>query len=374
MKKNLKKLLVTFVMLIFSVGANAKVNKTPISIQEQGRFTVGGKVKTSEGTYTPIPKSIADRKGGAFWDAYNASIEAGGQTLHGDHASVFYQIPVKAKKNPLVFLHGYGGGVQTWQTTPDGREGFDTIFLRKGYSIYLIDQPRQGSASKTTEKYEIKAVPDEQFWYAQFRIGVYPNMNKGVAFPADKESQEQFFRSMTTSTGAFDLNLITDSMVKLFEKIGKGIFITHSAGGAVGWMTAIKSDKVTAVVSYEPGAFPFPEGEVPEKIESRFGDVAPMVVSKEDFKKLTKIPIIIYFGDFIPEQLDGTQGGEQWYIRMKLAQQFVETVNKYRGKAELVHLPKVGIKGNTHFIFSDLNNQQYPQPIKISIYSQLLFS
>lgn len=123
-------------------------------------------------------------------------------------------------------------------------------------------------------------------------------------------------------------------------------------------MTAIKSDKVTAVVSYEPGAFPFPEGEVPEKIESRFGDVAPMVVSKEDFKKLTKIPIIIYFGDFIPEQLDGTQGGEQWYIRMKLAQQFIETVNKYGGKAELVHLPKVGIKGNTHFIFSDLNNQQ----------------
>lgn len=29
-------------------------------------------------------------------------------TLHGDHASVFYQIPVDAKKTPLVFLHGYG--------------------------------------------------------------------------------------------------------------------------------------------------------------------------------------------------------------------------------------------------------------------------
>ncbi len=77
-------------------------------------------------------------------------------TLHGDHASVFYQIPVNAKKTPLIFLHGHGQSVRSWQTTADGREGFDTLFLRKGY-------------------------------------GVYPNMNAGVAFPKDKASQEQFF-------------------------------------------------------------------------------------------------------------------------------------------------------------------------------------
>ena len=43
---------------------------------------------------------------------------------------------------------------------------------------------------------------------------------------------------------------------------------------------------------------------------------------------------------------------------MKMAQQFVDTVNKHGGKAELVRLPKVGIKGNTRFLFSDLNNAQ----------------
>ncbi len=43
---------------------------------------------------------------------------------------------------------------------------------------------------------------------------------------------------------------------------------------------------------------------------------------------------------------------------MKMAQQFVDTVNKRGGKAEFVCLPKVGIKGNTHFLFSDLNNAQ----------------
>lgn len=59
----------------------------------------------------------------------------------------------------------------------------------------------------------------------------------------------------------------------------------------------------------------------------------------------------------MPDHPDGTQGGEQLHIRMKMAQQFVDTVNKHGGKAELVH-PKVGIKGNTLFLFSDLNNER----------------
>ena len=58
------------------------------------------------------------------------------------------------------------------------------------------------------------------------------------------------------------------------------------------------------------------------------------------FAKLTRTPIVIYFGDFIPDHLDGTQGGEQWHIRMKMAQQFVDTVNKHGGKAKLIHLPQ----------------------------------
>lgn len=329
-----------------------------LSIEKQGSFAVGGTVKTSEGTYTPIPKPISGKISNAFWDVYNASVQAGGQTLHGDHASVFYQIPTNAKQYPLVFLHGHGQSARSWQTTPDGREGFDTLFLRKGYPIYLIDQPRRGQAGQSTVAAQLPAVPDDQFWYAQFRIGVYPNMNPGVAFPKDKASQEQFFRQMTPGTGAFDAGVITDSMVKLFDKTGDGIFVTHSAGGVIGWTTAMQSDKIKAIVAYEPGNFPFPEGEVPPALTSRFGDVAPMSVPKAQFDKLTKMPIVIYFGDFIPEKLDGTQGGEQWFIRLQLAKQWADAVNKHGGDVTLIELPKAGIKGNTHFPFSDLNNAE----------------
>ena len=327
-----------------------------ISLAAQGSFAVGGTVKTSTGTYTPVPSVVTGKDSNPFWDVYNASVAAGGQTLHGDHASVFYQIPAKAKAHPLVFLHGHGQSARSWQTTADGREGFDTLFLRQGYPVYLIDQPRRGQAGQSTVASEIPALPDDQFWYAQFRIGVYPNMNKGVQFPRDAASQEQFFRQMTPSTGAFDVGVITSSMVKLFEKTGDGIFVTHSAGGLIGWTTAMQSKHVKAIVAYEPGNFPFPEGQVPAVQKSRFGDVAPMRVSEAEFAKLTRLPIVIYFGDFIPTQLDGTQGGEQWYIRLQLAKQWAEAVNQHGGDVTVIELPKVGITGNTHFPFSDLNN------------------
>lgn len=66
---------------------------------------------------------------------------------------------------------------------------------------------------------------------------------------------------MTPATGAFNVGVITDSMAKLFEKTGDGVFVTHSAGGVIGWTTAMANDKVKGIVAIEPGNFPFPESE-----------------------------------------------------------------------------------------------------------------
>jgi len=41
-----------------------------------------------------------------------------------------------------------------------------------------------------------------------------------------------------------------------------------------------------------------------------------------------------------------------------MAKRWVEAINKHRGDAKLIHLPDIGIRGNTHFLMSDLNNVQ----------------
>jgi hypothetical protein len=59
-------------------------------------------------------------------------------------------------------------------------------------------------------------------------------------------------------------------------------------------------------VSYEPGNSVFPEGEVPPDIPRGDGAlVAPgEVIPMADFLKLTKMPIQIVWGDFIPAKID----------------------------------------------------------------------
>jgi len=42
------------------------MTKHPLALAEQGSFAIGGTVKTSPGSYTPIPESIARGSGGAF--------------------------------------------------------------------------------------------------------------------------------------------------------------------------------------------------------------------------------------------------------------------------------------------------------------------
>ena len=45
-------------------------------------------------------------------------------------------------------------------------------------------------------------------------------------------------------------------------------------------------------------------------------------------------------------------------MRLAMARLWVDAVNRHGGDATLVHLPEIGITGNTHFLMSDLNNVQ----------------
>ena len=103
---------------------NAAAKEKPIGLETQGSFAVGGTTVTHPGTFSEEKFLSED-----------------GQKAYGDHAYVFYQIPAHTRKYPLVFQHGGAQTKRTWESTPDGRDGFQNIFLRKHYSVYLIHQP-----------------------------------------------------------------------------------------------------------------------------------------------------------------------------------------------------------------------------------------
>lgn len=343
----LKRQRLSAVLGLISAGVLASANAlaaetgkpVPLVIQEQGSFAVGGTVTTNAGTFDPYKPTDA------------------GQTFRGDHAHVFYQIPVNARKFPLVLWHGAGQFSKTWETTPDRRDGYQNIFLRRGFGVYAIDQPRRGGAGRSTLPMTIAPTSDEQFCFNIFRLGIWPTLFPGVQFSSDPEALNQYFRSMTPNTGPFDIEVVSDAVAALFEKIGPGILVTHSQSGGPGWRTAIKSQNVRAIVAYEPGSnFMFPEGVLPPAMPSSAGTLTAVGVPLAEFMRLTKMPIVIYFGDNIPEQSTANPGQDNWRVRLAMAKLWSDAVNSKGGDVTLVHLPEIGIRGNTHFPFSDLNN------------------
>ncbi|MDN5925605.1 MAG: alpha/beta fold hydrolase [Hyphomicrobiales bacterium] len=326
--------------------ADQKAKPEPLTIEEQGSFFVGGKVVTTPGTYN------------------NNNPTAEGQTFHGDHLYAFYQKPLNAKPLPIVMLHGAYQSGRSWETTPDGREGFQNIFLRRHFPVYIVDQPRRGRAGNSTVAATIEPTPYDQLFFDQFRFGKWPNFFDNVQFSRDPEALDQFFRSVTPNTGPYDAGVISDAMAALFDKIGPGILFSHSQAGGPGWLTAIKSQNVKGIVALEPGSgFIFPEGELPEAMPSAAGALAPEAVPLADFEKLTRIPITIFYGDNFPTEPTKERGQDNWRVRLAMAKLWVEAINKHGGDAQLVHLPDIGIRGNTHFLMSDLNNFQIADQI-----------
>lgn len=136
------------------------------------------------------------------------------------------------------------------------------------------------------------------------------------------------------------------------EQYGKGPSVSQAA-------TAPQGANGRAIASYEPGGdFPFPEGEVPPPMNLGGRVITPLAVPLPEFMQFTKIPMAIYYGDNIPDKPSVNPGQEQWRVFLETARKWRDAVNQRGGDVTLVHLPEIGIRGNTHFPMSDLNNLQ----------------
>lgn len=328
--------------LILSAISITSFATKPLMIERQGQFPIGGTTIQRPGTFDPDT-----------FVGWTNPIQDG-QTYRCNHAFARYQIPVQAKKLPLVFVHGFGSDGVCWETTPDGRDGFATLLLRESYPTYVLDLPGRGHASRTSTDVTIKPVADEEFWFDIWRMGLWPEWNEGVQFPTDSLSVSNFFRQMVPDLSDHKQDIVALDAVA--NKIGNHILVTHSAGGFPGWMAAINNTEVKGVVALEPGGFVFPEDEVPEALPGLTGGLSGIPVLLEKFMELTRKPIVILYGDYIPESGATTLGGSNWEVRLKMAREFVNAINRHGGNATLIELPKIGIKGNSHFLMQELNN------------------
>jgi hypothetical protein len=292
----------------------------PVTIQKQGSFAVGGKV-------------LGD---------------ADARSLHCDHGYVDYQIPVNPRRINLVMWHS--AAATAWLNRWDGGEGYQSIFLRRGYPVYIWDGPRVGRANWGCEEYTYKPVIGrDQGNFLAWRFGAkYPNWFEGVQFPTnDAEAWNQASRARYDEFDTVEnAQIQSDAAAKLMDKIGPSVALTNSAGGMRAILTGLKTNNLAGIVMYENVGYVYPEGEGPGGPTTGFG---PISVPLEEFKKLAKIPMQMVWGD-------NTDKVGNYTSAIRMSRLFAEKINKYGGKATVLMLPDAGLKGNTHIPFADMNN------------------
>jgi len=135
--------------------------------------------------------------------------------------------------------------------------------------------------------------------------------------------------------------------------------MVHSLSGAYVWNIVFASPNVKGIINFE-GGYVFPPDAIPPPLMNCAGTPVSQgsATTAENFMKLTKIPILVIYGDQQPTCPEPNLIRDGQQLRPIFGSNFVNAVNAKGGKASFIWLPKIGIHGNSHFSFMERNNVQ----------------
>jgi hypothetical protein len=229
--------------------------------------------------------------------------------------------------------------------------GWSEYFVRKDRSVYLADQvsrARSGFdpsafADVRSGKTPAAQMPgilsaSHQIAWTVFRFG--PKF--GEAFPDEQfpiQAMDELYKQMIpdlNSTLPQTDNPTWKQMAALGVKLDGAILMGHSESGFFPERAALIDPKgIKGIVSIE----------MPCQTN----------LSATEIATLAKIPTLVMFGDHLG---DVTGGPANWAQSFDTCKTFVEQLGKAGGDAELMHLPALGIKGNSHMLMQDKNSDQ----------------
>ena len=345
--------IVTFVQSVVVAGASAagvlgpagnvmaqalkdvQTPDTPLVLKAQGSFFVGGeKVEQTQG-------ELGD-------------LGPGGH-ITVNQMYVRYMVPQGGDGNvPVVMVHGATLTGKSWETTPDGRMGWDEYFVRKGHPVYVPDQvgrgrsgfnqaifnnARAGSAPANTLPRWIR-FSDEVVW-PNFRFGSKPGAPFADSqFPVTAVDELSKQGVPDVSFGGVPApNPTFKALSDLASQVNGVVLMGHSQSGSFPLAAALLNPAVAkGLVLVEPGG-------------------CPPDYTNEQIKTLATIPILIVYGDH-RDTPTGLPTFPTWQARFEGCQAFIGRIKSAGGQAEMLAPPERGIRGNSHMIMQDKNHLQ----------------
>jgi pimeloyl-ACP methyl ester carboxylesterase len=295
--------------------------------------------------------------------AKQGSMEAGGNTIYCatndggdpdskrfpsghvvvDNVYATYQYPADQRyPYPVLFNSGGGHTARVYDTTPDGREGRLTLFVRQGFPVYGVDRTNTGRSgtdickinavrlgkASANELPAINRYAAESSWVT-FRWGPkfgepYPDTQFPIEFAGNYYPQ-----TISTYRDPAETRKSVAAFAALIDKIAEPVIIqSWSSSGLLGYLTAIeRPERVKGILAVETSVTAFD------------------LISAEGRRKLAKIPIYIVIGDHAQDRVDASR-------------KFQKEMAAIGGHVTVDVLPEAGIHGNGHTMMLEKNNKQ----------------
>jgi pimeloyl-ACP methyl ester carboxylesterase len=261
-----------------------------------------------------------------------------------DNVYATYQYPAEQRYPfPILFNPGGGHTARFYDTTPDGREGWLTTFLREGFATFGVDRVNTGRAGTdictinavklgrrpATDLPAINRYAAESSWVT-FRWGPkfgepYPN----TQFPVEY-ADTYYPQTVSTYRDPQETQKSVAALAALIDKIGgPGVILqTWSSSGLIGYLAAIeRPNQVKGILAVESSVTAFDD------------------IPKAKRTALAKVPIVIMIGDHAPD-------------RVEASRKFQTEMAALGGDVTVDVLPEAGIYGNGHTLAAERNNKQ----------------
>jgi pimeloyl-ACP methyl ester carboxylesterase len=309
--------------------------ETPLVLKAQGSFFVGGEIVEQT-------------------QAQLGDLGPGGH-ITVNQMYVRYMVPQGGEGNvPVVMVHGATLTGKSWETTPDGRMGWDEYFVRKGHPVYVPDQVGRGRSGFNQALFNdarTGALPgtslprwirfsDEVVW-PNFRVGSKPGTPyDDTQFPVAALDELSKQGVPDVSFGGVPMpNPTLKALAELAGQVKGAVLMGHSQSGAFPLAAALLDPAAAkGLVLIEPGGCP-----------NNFND--------EQIKTLAAIPTLVVFGDH-RDTPTGIGIRPSWQLSFEGCQALITRLKGAGGQAEMLSPAETGIRGNSHMIMQDKNNLQ----------------
>ena len=312
----------------------------PSRIEPAGDFTPEETANMAAGGGRPSARIATAPQSAPAFCLPPAQVDPNGDFTPGATYVHFVRLAAPRSPFPILLLPGGGLSGAVYETTPDGRPGWESFFLRAGYSVFTADLQQTGR-SPFARYPEINrdepAFRDRAFLWEVFRIGPPESYGRGQqAFENTQFPVAAFDQFAKLAAPRFRVPPAAEAETydAIIRRVCPCIIVAHSASAGPALAAAYRQPAlVRAIVAVEPATVPPPpERQIP--------------------------PTLILWGDYLrPDQTQADWETEHEESRRLAA------AEPGHSRIAFIDLPAMGIGGNSHLLMADRNSDCIAQLI-----------